>query len=35
MRSDVSEVLELAGGEVKSLFDREAFFAKLALVLAG
>jgi purine-binding chemotaxis protein CheW len=34
MRCDVSEVLELDGGAVKSLFDREAFFATLERVLA-
>ncbi len=33
MRSDVNEVLELAGGEVLSLFERDTFFAKLAAVL--
>ncbi len=35
MRSDVGEVLELPGGEVRSLFDRETFFGKLARVLEG
>ncbi len=35
MRADVSEVLELADGTVKSLFDREAFFGKLEAVLAA
>jgi purine-binding chemotaxis protein CheW len=35
MRSDVSEVLELPDGAVKSLFDRDAFFATLERVLAA
>jgi purine-binding chemotaxis protein CheW len=35
MRTDVSEVLELPDGAVKSLFDREAFFATLERVLAA
>lgn len=35
MRSSVTEVLELPDGAVMSLFDREAFFARLATVLAG
>jgi purine-binding chemotaxis protein CheW len=35
MRGDVSEVLELPDGAVKSLFDREAFFATLERVLAA
>ena len=35
MRSDVSEVLELEGGAVRSLFDKEAFFATLERALAS
>lgn len=33
MRSDVNEVLEVAEGEVLSLFDREVFFERLAVAL--
>lgn len=34
MRADVSEVLELPDGSVKTLFERDAFFATLERVLA-